>query len=268
MNKVANYSKLKIGMKFKSYKYVCEFLDEPYKTGSPRDSQWREWKQYFNWTQNKWQWTITEVYDEPRLIPKIMISPVRGEIDMTCEIWKDIKGYEGFYQVSSYGRVKSLSRTIWNNANGGFWQTLNEKILSLFEQGSVPRKYVAVRLIKDGTNKRVMVHRIVAEHFIGEIPDGMVVNHIDNDPKNNRVDNLEIITPSENIQKARDAKRIKKHVRTKIKLEDIETGEVMIFSDAAQTGEFLGMWGTSVIKHADGLWSDIIRDKYKISRVS
>ena len=102
------------------------------------------------------------------------------------EEWKDIKGYEGIYQISNKGRVKSLG----NN------KTKKEKILR-------PRKingYFSVRLCKKGEKpKEFNIHRLVAEHFIPN-PDNLpVVNHKDENKLNNNVENLEWCTVAYNV---------------------------------------------------------------------
>lgn len=103
------------------------------------------------------------------------------------EVWKDIEGYEGYYQVSSEGRIKSLERIVKGVGNGGeFDKLLPEKILKLQTD-----KYTSVNLHKDGVGHRVNVHRLVAMAFIPN-PDNLPeVNHKDECKTNNRVENLE-----------------------------------------------------------------------------
>lgn len=112
---------------------------------------------------------------------------------MSKEIWKDIKGYEGRYQISSHGIVKSLSR----QAGTAY---LKERILSQkrLTKDGYPR--VALR---DGVKaKEISVHRLVATHFIDNPDDKETVNHIDGDKTNNRVDNLEWSNRSEQMDHA------------------------------------------------------------------
>jgi len=99
------------------------------------------------------------------------------------EIYKDIKGHEGRYQVSNYGNVKSYYK--------------NGKILKM-KPFSDSQGYKRVEL-KD---KGHMVHRLVASAFLGDIPEGHEVNHLDCNTGNNNLDNLEICTPSENMKHA------------------------------------------------------------------
>lgn len=99
------------------------------------------------------------------------------------ELWRDVIGYEGEYMVSNKGRVMSLK------------DPNKPKILKTF----MNRKgYIRINLLKNGKMKQVFVHRLVAEAFIGEICNGMTVNHIDGNKANNNVSNLEIVTQSEN----------------------------------------------------------------------
>ena len=105
------------------------------------------------------------------------------------EIWKDIKDFEGLYQVSNFGRVRSLSRLV-NSRNGK--RTAQGKIL--FQNTYPNTGYKHVTLSKHSKCKRYSVHRLVAETFIPN-PDNLpCVNHKDETRTNNRVDNLEWCT--------------------------------------------------------------------------
>jgi hypothetical protein len=97
------------------------------------------------------------------------------------EQWKDIPGYEGLYQVSNMGNVKSL-----NYNHTGKEGLLNKTITT----------YVKVALYKANIKKYYNIHQLVAMAFLGHEINGFetVVNHIDNNPSNNRLDNLELVT--------------------------------------------------------------------------
>lgn len=105
------------------------------------------------------------------------------------EIFKDIPGYEGKYQVSNYGNVKSLSRKI--KIKSGY-RLSNERIMKL----SYNKTYIQVQLGKNG--RFHTVHRLVALTFIENNDTNKVVNHIDGNKKNNHLSNLEWVTRSEN----------------------------------------------------------------------
>ena len=102
------------------------------------------------------------------------------------EIWKYIEGYEGLYEVSSYGRVRSLGQFV--NHNYGGYAYRKGRIL---KPGLGSRGYLSVTLSKNGIQKNYSVHRLVAQAFI-ENPDNLPqVNHKDEDRTNNNVTNLE-----------------------------------------------------------------------------
>ena len=109
------------------------------------------------------------------------------------EKWKDIKGYEGIYQVSNYGNVRVLDRYVWNH--NGFVKRKG-KILkpSLNKYG-----YKDVMLSKDNVRKKYRINRLVAEAFIENPENKEQVNHIDRNKTNNNVNNLEWVTRQENI---------------------------------------------------------------------
>ena len=108
------------------------------------------------------------------------------------EVWRDIKGYEGQYQISNLGRVKSLQR--WSGTQ--FYN--REKLLNLH----INKKngYVYVWLSKNGKGKNIRVHRLVAEAFIENLNNYTDINHKDCDRTNNNVENLEWCTRSYNIK--------------------------------------------------------------------
>jgi hypothetical protein len=114
-------------------------------------------------------------------------------VNQEKEVWLPIKGYEGLYEVSDLGRVKSLKRTA-SHWRGGV-RTVKEKIL---KQEIVIGDYRRVCLLKDKIKKRISVHRLVAFNFLEEDKDRLFVNHIDRNTSNNKVENLEWVSRSEN----------------------------------------------------------------------
>lgn len=110
------------------------------------------------------------------------------------EIWKDIKDYEGKYQVSSFGRVRSLTRKVI--CKGG-QRTTKGKIL----KPTISRNlYLTVDLRQHQNHKTQLVHRLVAQAFIPNPKNYTIINHKDNNSQNNIVTNLEWCTQSYNVK--------------------------------------------------------------------
>lgn len=110
------------------------------------------------------------------------------------EVWKDIEGYEGIYQVSNLGRVRSLDREFVTKA--GFAQSTKGCFIKPF---TTRNGYLSVRLRTLISRKTYFVHRLVAQTFIPN-PDCLpIINHRDENKQNNRVDNLEWCTQEYNV---------------------------------------------------------------------
>jgi len=112
------------------------------------------------------------------------------------EIWKEIKGYENMYQVSNLGKIKSLKRYIYNNRYGQ--SLVSEKILKAGKNYG----YLHVLLCKNGQMKNFKVHRLVAQAFLRlDITNKkLCVCHKDDNPQNNKLDNLWLGTHKDNTQ--------------------------------------------------------------------
>lgn len=131
------------------------------------------------------------------------------------EIWKDIRGYEGLYQVSNLGKVKGLARVTCRN------HKIKERILK-----ETHYKYAQVSLWKEGKERKVYIHRLVALAFIENPNNFPEVNHKDENTFNNCVDNLEWCTSKYN---ANYGNRTEKCIGFKRKpVIKVETGEVYI----------------------------------------
>lgn len=132
------------------------------------------------------------------------------------EIWKDINNYEGIYQVSNKGRVKRSSGVFKGANQFGPWERFREEYI--FKPSNDSRGYPQV-ILSTGVKRTARVHRLVAEMFL-EPPskdlveeclkagvDYVPVNHKDNNPENNCVENLEWFSPSYNLQYAHEQNR-------------------------------------------------------------
>ena len=111
------------------------------------------------------------------------------------EEWKPVPGYEGHYEVSSEGRVRSLRRELYSDRWAGY-RTISERIMKPTPGGTIG--YLAVTLRLNRQPKTHTVHTLVAAAFLGPRPEGMDVMHADDDPQNNRLENLSYGTRSEN----------------------------------------------------------------------
>lgn len=111
------------------------------------------------------------------------------------EIWKPVKGFEGLYEVSNKGRVKSLAKVIIRT--NGVPISYKEKILNPSMDNC---EYLHVRLSLGNKYKLFKVHRLVAAHFLPDYSEELTINHKNHDKFDNRVENLEMMTLYDNIQ--------------------------------------------------------------------
>lgn len=117
------------------------------------------------------------------------------------EIWKDIKGYEGLYQVSNLGNVKSLDRTVYQKNKFGKMQKHIYKGRQLKRQIQ-KNGYEVVNLYKNKKMTKKLVHRLVAIAFLERQNNKDYINHKDNNRANNKLENLEWCTQSSNLYHA------------------------------------------------------------------
>jgi len=118
-----------------------------------------------------------------------ILSRLEKQLHIDGEIWKDVVGYEGVYEVSDHGRVRRVRTGL------------------VLSPGRDKKGYTNVGLCVDGKPIRVKVHHLVMEAFVGKRPNGLVINHIDENPRNNHVSNLEYVTQSYNCTSVWENKR-------------------------------------------------------------
>ena len=131
------------------------------------------------------------------------------------EIWKPIVGYEGLYEVSSFGRIRSV-------VNG--WLLTPDEA----------RGYLRVTLYKNGARNRQPVHRLVAMAFLPNPRNKTTINHIDEDKSNNCVSNLEWCTPKENCNHGNRNKKISRGISKPVK-------------QLSKAGKLLAIWESMTI---------------------
>lgn len=172
---------------------------------------------------------------------------------MENEIWRDIKNYEGLYQVSSEGRVKSLERMKWNKGIGCY-MTVPEKILK-------PRRrrdgYLDTQLWKNGKARRYLVHRLVSLAFIQFVPQvntSYEVDHINTERTDNRVSNLCYVTSSQNNLNPKTRERNINHPNKSKAVICIDkvTGLIVEFPSAHEAERHIGINQASICRCCQG----------------
>lgn len=147
-------------------------------------------------------------------------------MEIQQEIWKDVKGYEGLYQVSNLGRFKSLERVLIRNRKGNSKLPIKEKILKPYY---CKKGYLRIGFRKDKKLITFSTHRIIAQHFIDNPENKPQINHINGIKDDNRIENLEWCTPSENLKHSYDIlnrKPMRGSMSGVSKLTDLEVLEI------------------------------------------
>jgi hypothetical protein len=165
---------------------------------------------------------------------------------MILEVFKDIQGYEGWYQVSNHGRVRSVDRIVtYNNGNAVKYSS---QILSQFMKKN---GYLQTTLYKNHNKKKFYTHRLVAFAFIpnDDSENKIEINHIDENKQNNDVNNLEWVTSSQNkrhndlhirVSKYTDYAKGAKKRKIPIIATSVETGEDIHFDSATDAERLMG----------------------------
>lgn len=167
------------------------------------------------------------------------------------EIWKPVKGYEGLYEVSNLGKVRSLDHICKYRIKGYVITKLIEGRILNNHLATIG--YYILGLHKDKKSRFVYVHRLVAEAFI-ENPNGYrYINHKDEDKTNNRVDNLEWCTQKHNLNwgtsRARlsASRKANPHNNRRIAQLSLDGSLIKVFNSAADAAEAMGVRYPSII---------------------
>lgn len=156
------------------------------------------------------------------------------------EVWRDIPGFEGIYEASSLGRIRTAyGKTTWSSRYGcnRVWKQRVLKPKFAKQKGRL-RLDARVTLYKDGVASTHLVSRLVASTFIGNT-ERLTVNHKDGNPQNNCIDNLELVSMEENFEHAR-VHGLLSASRKGIKIKNTETEQVFEFSSLTDASRFLG----------------------------
>ena len=162
------------------------------------------------------------------------------------EVWRDIKGYEGQYQVSNKGNIYSVDRKDSQGKKCGG---------RMLRPGYDKDGYLQVALCKDGKPKTKKIHRLVTETFIPN-PNGFSeVNHKDEIKTNNYVENLEWCTRKYNVNYGTAIERATQTQSKKVRAVNIKTGEVLTFNSIREAGR-KGYSGGHISASCRGVYKD------------
>lgn len=172
------------------------------------------------------------------------------------EIWKDISDYEGVYQVSNMGRIKSLRRL------DSIGKSRKERLLI-----SIPNAegYIRTELNKNGKRHTFSTHRLVAKAFLANPANKPQINHIDGNKSNNKVHNLEWCTGSENVSHALklglliplSGEQVGTHKLSKKEAKEVENLKDKGFSQKA-IGKMFNISGSNVSRiHSNKCWVNV-----------
>ena len=174
---------------------------------------------------------------------------------MTEEIWKDIEGYEGIYQVSNLGRVKALPRTVEGHNQHGKWTRTEPAKIMAQKLQNTDRYQVSLR-DADGKRTTFYVHRLVAMAFVPGYFEGATVNHKNEDHHDNRAENLEWMTKAENNAYGTHNFRVGKSLRMSVEMLTDE-GQHVAYFDSIKQGYIvdLGVLG-KLYPAVNGKWDE------------
>lgn len=144
------------------------------------------------------------------------------------EVWKPITGYDGIYEVSNIGRIR------------------NAKYNRMRRTHEVRGGYIGILLMKDGSAKSYMVHRLVYQEFVSPIPDGYVVHHIDKNRTNNSVENLKAMSNYEHNSMHKKGVKIPKHVPTGEEIERIKEKSSKPVVQLSTDGEVIAIFPSQI----------------------
>lgn len=187
---------------------------------------------------------------------KVCYNVILFTLELFLEIWKAIKNFEEWYEVSSLGRVRSLPRKVKHI--GESYQQRPGKMMRLQKRKS---NHLDVLIKMNGLEKRCWVHRLVAEAFILN-PEGLpIVNHIDSNPENNELSNLEWCTQKHNINHCVKAGRFNPKTGETSPFNKLKTEEVIEMRERFALGGVTKRQLAKDYKVCEAVVGNIIRRK-------
>lgn len=159
------------------------------------------------------------------------------------QMWRDVDGYEGLYEVSNDGQVRRLQKLLDSAHFEGI-----RKPRHLLKQGKNLQGRRQVTLCKDNVPKRFQVHRLVLEAFAGPCPTGMEGKHKDGDHQHNHIDNLEWGTHESNMQdKARHGTQIRGEQSAQARIDEAAVREIRTLAVVMTQRELAAQFGISQV---------------------
>lgn len=162
---------------------------------------------------------------------------------MENEIWRDIPGYEGLYQASNLGRIRGLAR----------YDTVGRLRKEKIKKPQYGKSgYYIITLCKKGVRKTYAFARIIWESFNGPVPEGMQLNHINEDKTDNRLENLNLMTPKENCNwgtrttRAAKSQENRKDLSKEVEQYDLQGNLLKVWPSAKEIQRCLGFPNTNI----------------------
>lgn len=186
------------------------------------------------------------------IIVNLKCKHINNVKDLPNEVWKDIPDYEGVYQVSNKGRIKSLARIVGNCKR-------KDKIIIPKDNGT---GYYKVNLYKNGKHKNHYVHKLVASVFINNESNKPCINHKDYNRKNNNVENLEWVTYKENNNYSCCSEHAALKNSLRVLVVDLDNNPIKMFASIHQCSRYFNVDAS----HISGIIHNnyIFRKQYKL----